>query len=69
MQALQEGRKVLIYVWPNGDWIYEWEQHSFLIQHSILEVSGGRYINLENIWSQAPFTDGELAAITAALGE
>lgn len=58
-----------IYVWPNGDWIYEWEAHSFLIQHSIQEVSGGRYISLDNIWSQAPFTDNELAAITAALGD
>lgn len=60
---------MLIYVWPNGEWIYEWEQHGFLIQHSLIEVTGGRYINLTNIWQQAPFTDGELAAIAEAIGE
>lgn len=58
---------MLIYVWPNGDWIYEWEQHSFLIQHSIHKFTGGRYIDLDNIWSQAPFTDWELVAIDEAL--
>lgn len=60
---------MLIYVWPNGDWIYEWEQHSFLIQHSLIEVSGGRYINIDDVWVSVPYSDAELGAINEALGE
>jgi len=60
---------VLIYVWPNGEWIYEWEQHSFLIAHSLIEVSGGRYINLDDMWQSVPYTELELAALAEAIGE
>lgn len=56
-----------IYVWPNGNWIYEWEQHGFTMEHSAT-LEGGRWIDLDKDMSQH-FTKEEQQAILEALGE
>lgn len=60
-----------IYVWPNGHWIYEWEQHGFTMEHSAI-LEGGRWIDLDRLYGLGPigfFSASELKAIDEALGE
>lgn len=58
---------MVIYVWPNGNWIYSWEVHGFTLQHSAT-LEGGRWIDLDKDMNQR-FTKEEQQAILEALGE
>lgn len=60
---------MVIYCWPNGAWIYDWEVAGFTLQYKATP-EGGRWINLDNLWSVQPqLSLEEQEAIKAALGE
>lgn len=59
---------MLIYVWPDGNWLYEWETHGFTLEHSAT-LEGGRWINLDKLWDYSDFTYPEMEAVAGALGE
>lgn len=67
MCPIQEERQVTIYVWPNGNWIYDWEVQGFTMQHSTVPT-GGRWINIDEVYAQH-LTKEEGQAILEALGE
>jgi hypothetical protein len=58
---------VVIYVFPNGSWFYDWELHGWTMEHKTTP-SGGRYIDLDNLAGQH-LTKEEEQAILEALGE
>lgn len=58
---------MVIYCWPNGNWIYDWEMHGFTMAHQTV-VTGGRYIDLDNLAGQHLAKEEE-QAILEALGE
>lgn len=60
---------MVIYVWSNGNWIYDWEVNSFLSEHGVSALEGAREINLDKLWSYSKLTDNEIDAVNAALGE
>lgn len=57
---------MIIYVWPNGNWIYDWEVHGFTLQHSAT-LEGGRWIDLDHVTGH--YTKEENQAMLEALGE
>lgn len=60
---------MVIYCWPNGSWAYDWEMKGFTLQHQTIP-SGGRWIDLDNLWSVQPqLSREEEGAIKEALGE
>ena len=60
---------MLIYVWPDGSWIFEWETHGFTMDHSIVALEGGRWVNLDSVWNYSDLTQQEVNAVAEALGE
>lgn len=58
---------MIIYVWPNGNWIYDWETHGFTMEHKST-LTGGRYIDLDKLLTYQ-LTQEEENAIREALGE
>lgn len=58
---------MVIYVWPNGSWIYDWETHGFTMEHKAT-LAGGRYIDLDKLLTYQ-LTPEEENAIKEALGE
>lgn len=58
----------MIYAWPDGSWIYDWETTSFLIQHKAT-LEGGRWINLDKLYLYPDLSVWEIEAVQGALGE
>lgn len=59
---------MIIYVWPNGNWIYDWETIGFTMEHSTVP-EGGRWIDLDKLHNIAPIlSEPEKRAIVEALG-
>lgn len=58
---------MVIYVWPNGNWIYDWETHGFTMEHKAT-LTGGRFIDLDKLLTYQ-LTQEEESAIREALGE
>lgn len=59
---------MVIYIWPNGEWIYDWETSGFTMKHSTVP-SGGRWVDLDNLLAIHPrLTEEEKAAVVEALG-
>lgn len=58
---------MVIYVWPNGNWIYDWETTGFTLQHKAT-LAGGRWVNLDQLYNYV-LTTCEQQAINEALGE
>jgi hypothetical protein len=59
---------MLIYVWPNGNWIYEWETHGFTMEH-MTTPEGGRWVNIDKLWDYPDLTVWEIEAVAGALGD
>lgn len=57
---------MMIYIWPNGSWIYEWEVHGFTLEHSAT-LEGGRWVDLDRLHTYT-LNDAEKNAIVEALG-
>lgn len=58
-----------IYIWPNGDWIFDWETAGFTLDHKTTPT-GGRWVDLDNLHSVQPqLSREETDAIREALGE
>jgi hypothetical protein len=58
----------VIYIYPNGAWLYDWEMHGFTMAHKTI-VAGGRWVDLDRLHEEGPFSEPELTAISEALGE
>ena len=58
---------MVIYVWPNGNWIYEWEMHGFTISHQVV-FTGGRFIEIDKLLTYS-LSPEEQNAVNEALGE
>jgi hypothetical protein len=58
---------LVIYVWADGSWIYDWETTSFLIQHKAT-LQGGRWINLDKLYMTSDLSDLERDSVVEALG-
>jgi hypothetical protein len=59
---------MVIYIWPNGEWIYDWETNGFTMKHSTVP-SGGRWVDLDNLHAVQPqLSVEERQAICEALG-
>lgn len=56
-----------LYIWPNGEWIYEWETSGFTLEHSTVPL-GGRWVDADS-YPGIPLTPLEEGAIREALGE
>lgn len=57
---------MVIYVWPNGHWIYEWEMHGFTMSHQTVVV-GGRFLDLDKLLTYS-LSPEEQNAVNEALG-
>lgn len=57
---------MVIYVWPNGNWCYEWEMKGFTMEHLTIPT-GGRWIDLDKLLTYS-LTREEQLAINEALG-
>ena len=60
---------MLIYVWADGSWIYEWETHGFTMDHSVTALKGGRWVNIDKLWDYPDLTVWEIEAVAGALGD
>ncbi|SPP13287.1 hypothetical protein [Pseudomonas phage GP100] len=59
---------MVIYIWPNGEWIYAWEVSGFTMKHSTVP-EGGRWVDLDNLHAVQPqLSVEEKQAICEALG-
>lgn len=58
----------MIYVWADGNWIYDWETTSFTMEHHAT-LEGGRWLNIDNPWGYSDLTPQEVTAMSEALGE
>jgi hypothetical protein len=59
---------MIIYIYPNGNWLYDWEMRGFTMAHKTV-VTGGRWVDLDCLHEMGPFSEPELIAISEALGE
>lgn len=58
---------MIIYVWKDGNWCYDWEVHGFTMEHSTT-LEGGRWIDIDKPLAYQ-LTPAEMNAINEALGE
>ena len=56
---------MVIYVWPNGNWLYDFEVTQWVQTYG--PIDGTQMINLDNLWAYV-LTKEEQQAVVEALG-